>query len=78
MAGTYDEGMSDERSRRITVHKHRLGEDDGGFDAAFWARLTPSERLEAAWQAVLDWAAMRGIDERELRLQRSVVRVERR
>jgi hypothetical protein len=69
--------MSDRRER-IVVGKTRLGEDDGSFDATFWSALSPEERLEATWQAVLDWAAMRGVDERELRLQRSVVRVERR
>jgi hypothetical protein len=66
-------------SRRFWMtRKIRSGDDDGSFDAAFWSRLTPEQRFEAAWQAVLDGAILRGTDERQLRLQRSVVRVERR
>ena len=67
-----------ERRASMTVRKAPLGDDDGRFDAAFWARQTPEARIEAVWEAVLDWAAMKGIDERELRLQRSVVSVARR
>ena len=78
-AACYLRDMSDvERRSRMTVRKAALGDDDGRFDAHFWARQTPEARIEAVWQAVLDWAAMKGIDEREFRLQRSAVRVERR
>ncbi len=62
----------------MSVRKAPLGDDDGRFDSRFWARQTPEARIEAVWQAVLDWAAMKGIDERELRLQRSVVSIARR
>ena len=61
-----------------TSQVSRTPEEVEAFDQRFWAKTTPEQRFEAAWQCVLDWAAMRGIDERELRLQRHVVRVERR
>ena len=79
VGGRYPSRMTNARRRAsMTVRKARLGDDDGRFDSEFWARQTPEARLEAVWQAVLDWAALNGIDEGELRVQRSVVRVERR
>ena len=61
----------------MTVRVIRDGYDDGSFDAEFWGGLSAEKRFEAAWQCVLDWAAFKGIDEDQLRLQRSVVRVQR-
>lgn len=60
------------------VRKISTAEDDGAFDREFWSRQSPEQRFEAAWQCVLDWAAMKGVSESELRLQRSIVRVQRR
>jgi hypothetical protein len=59
------------------ARKTRLGEDDGEFDAEYWAQFSPEQRLEAVWQATLDWAKLKGIDEAQLRLQRSVVGIKR-
>ena len=59
------------------TRKVASGDEDGSFDREFWARQTVEQRLEAAWQCVLDYAAMKVMSERELRLQRSVVRVQR-
>ena len=56
----------------------RLHEDDGAFDRQFWSSVTPESRVAALWAMVEDWADLRGIDRHELRLQRSVGRVERR
>jgi hypothetical protein len=78
-ASGYPCNMSDGQHLRpgIVVRKIRLKEDDGSFDATFWAGVTPEARLEAVWQATLDYAALKGIDASELRLKRSVVRTER-
>ena len=72
--------MSDERRNRLDwmTRKVATDGDDGSFEREFWARQSPQQRFEAAWQCVLDWAAMKGVTERELRLQRSIVRVQRR
>jgi hypothetical protein len=64
--------------RVVHVAKHGLHEDGRDFDRSFWAAMTGEERMVATWQAALDWAALRGMDEHQLRLQRSVVRVFRR
>src|SRR4051794_30279882 len=47
------------------------------FDIAFWQKLGPAKIFEAAWDLVVTAAAARGIDEDQLRLQRSVTRLER-
>ena len=70
--------MSRAQRKDWQVAVSRSAEEVERFDRAFWASQTPEGRFEAAWQCVLDWAAMKGIDANELRLQRSVVRVQRR
>jgi len=42
------------------------------------ARMTPAERMAMVWQLTLECLAWTGADADELRLQRSVCRVERR
>lgn len=64
-------------SPKPMLRKARLGDDDGSFDFEFWSQFTPEERIEAVWQATLDWVAMKGLDEDQLRLQRSVVGLKR-
>ena len=69
--------MSDAKKPKVMERLSRLGDDDGTFDFEYWQQFTPEERLGAIWQATLDWAAMRGIDEAELRLKRTVVGIKR-
>jgi len=47
------------------------------FDIAFWQKLGPTRIFEAAWDLVVTAAAARAIDEDQLRLQRSVTKLER-
>ncbi len=47
------------------------------FDIEFWQKLGPSCIFEAAWDLVVTAAAVRGIHEDQLRLQRSVTKFER-
>jgi hypothetical protein len=54
-----------------------LHEDDGAFDRAFWQATTPAQRLEQVWTMVEEYLAWRG-DAGQLRLQRSVLRLQRR
>jgi hypothetical protein len=61
------------RARLIPLHQ-----DDGQFDREFWQSVPRDERVAALWQMVQDWAEWRGVPTDELRLQRSVCRVERR
>ena len=55
-----------------------MGEDEREFDDAFWRELGPEARLEALWDMVLEADAWKGKDGGQPRLQRSVLRVERR
>jgi hypothetical protein len=56
----------------------RPQDDDGSFDLEFWRRVGPEGRFEAMHDLVIEAQLMRGGDASEPRLQRSVVRVERR
>lgn len=48
------------------------------FDYEFWLERTPLERVAAAWQMVLDYhIGILGEDEDQLRLQRSLVSIQR-
>jgi hypothetical protein len=68
-----------ERRRRIGVaRKIRLHEDDGSFDDEFWSAIDPSERMRLNWEMVVEHHAVKGRDPAELRLRRSVARVQRR
>ncbi len=54
-------------------------QDDGSFDIEFWRRVGAEGRFAAAWQMVREADAIRGVQSvREHRLQRSVLRIERR
>ena len=61
------------RARLVPLHQN-----DGQFDREFWRSVPRGERVAALWQMVQDWAEWRGVPTDELRLQRSVCRVERR
>ena len=47
------------------------------FDIALWQALGPSRIFEAEWDLVVTAAAVRGVHEDQLRLQRSVTRLKR-
>ena len=70
--------MVDVGSRLIMerlVRGHAPGRE---FDIEFWQALGPRRILEAAWDLVVMAASREGIDEDQLRLQRSVEKLERR
>jgi hypothetical protein len=64
---------SDERRRLGTGRLIGLHQDD----RAFWNAIPPHERLEAVWDLTLDFLTLQGERFDQLRLQRSVCRVER-
>jgi hypothetical protein len=68
-----------QKKRIVMVQKSRLGEERGrSFDLEFWRRLGPEARVAAMWDLVLDRVRMGKLDEKQLRLQRSHIRVLRR
>jgi hypothetical protein len=67
------------RSGRVVVAGlARDWAEAAAFDREFWEGVAPPARLEALWDMVLEHEAWLGEDERQPRLQRSVLRVERR
>lgn len=52
--------------------------DDGTFDLEFWQSVGAEGIFAAAWEMVGEVRAIRGKDDDEPRLQRSVLRVVRR
>lgn len=74
--GAEEVGM---RNRIVMVQKSRLGEENGrSFDLEFWRRMGSEARFAAAWDAVVDQVRMGKLDESQLRLQRSHIRIIRR
>jgi hypothetical protein len=68
-----------QKKRIVMVQKSTLGEEQGrSFDLEFWRRLGPEARIAAMWDLVLDRVRMGKLDEKQLRLQRSHIRVLRR
>jgi hypothetical protein len=65
-------------ARGIVARFVRQGSDEREFDDRFWRELGPVKRLEAVWDLVLEASAWKGADPGQSRLQRSLLRVERR
>jgi hypothetical protein len=66
-----------ERRRNWTGRVIRPGEDQRIADAEFWRRMTPDERIAVLWDMVLEAEAWKGDHGNQLRLRRTVVRVQR-
>jgi hypothetical protein len=67
-----------ERRRRMTVRKFASHAEADAADVAYWRSVSPEGRLEAVWDLVRSYSEMQGQSGDQLRLQRSVCRVERR
>jgi hypothetical protein len=52
--------------------KGRLEELDRSFDLQFWQAQTAEARFAATWELIVHASRVKGIDVRQLRLQRSV------
>lgn len=71
--------QADRRARFSMVRVLRsVKDDDGSFDLEFWERVGAEGRFAAAWEMVIEAEAMRGEHADQPRLQRSVLRVQRR
>jgi hypothetical protein len=66
------------RSRVVMGRLVRRDADDGMFDLEFWARIGAEGRFAAAWEMVREQWWIRGQRADQRRLQRSVVRLQRR
>ena len=76
-----EEVLSQERRARRAqwvTRKIRRHEDSDEFDRAFWLQMDPIQRMLQGWLLTVEAFAMKGISEGELRVSRSVARVQRR
>ena len=81
MAGEFEapvSGIINSVPERLIMTRVVRGKFPGrDFDVEFWQRLGDATIAAAAWDLVVQAAAQRGIDADQLRLQRSVVTVQR-
>ena len=56
----------------VWARRGKLSELDRSFDVAFWQAQSSQARFDAAWELVLHYARVKGLDVHQLRLQRSV------
>lgn len=61
----------------VTERTGKLADLDRSFDVEFWQSQPPKARADAAWELVMHYANVKGLDVRQLRLQRSVENYER-
>jgi len=61
----------------VMERKGRIEELDRSFDIAYWQRLGSQAIFSAAWEMVLQAWQWKGRSADELRLQRTIERVER-
>jgi hypothetical protein len=50
----------------------KLPELNRSFDLAFWQSQPPAARFDSAWELVMHYARVKGLDVRQLQLHRSV------
>ena len=58
-------------NRTVIENYGRLSDHDRSFDIQFWQSQTPSERMAAMWELIVHAYAVKGIDVRQHRLQRT-------
>jgi hypothetical protein len=56
----------------FSERRGKLSELDRSFDLAFWQSQPPAARFVSAWELVMHYARIKGLDVRQLRLHRSV------
>ena len=58
--------------KEIVESYGRLEDLDRSFDIEFWQSQPPKARFDATWDLIVHYAKVKGIDVRQLRLDRSV------
>jgi hypothetical protein len=61
----------------IIERRGKLEDLDRSFDLKFWQTQIPQARFSAAWELIVFASELKGIDVRQLRLQRSVATFQR-
>jgi len=60
------------QSTNFVERKGKISDLDRTFDVRFWQTQSPPTRFNAAWELVIHYARVKGLDVRQLRLHRSV------
>jgi hypothetical protein len=55
----------------------KISELDRSFDLDFWQGQSSEARFDATWELIVHYVKVKGIDVRQLRLQRSVENFQR-
>lgn len=63
--------------KKFMVRRGRLKDMDRSFDLNFWQAQPPKARFDAVWEMIVHYAKVKGLDVRQLRLQRSVTHFQR-
>jgi len=77
MDEAYERRAAERRAEMVAFLAHSKSEIEAA-EARIDAQLTPEERPVAIWSLVCQLSTLRGIDAAELRLDRSLARIERR
>ncbi len=64
-----------QRAKKITIRKARLGVEAECLDREFWAQMSPDERVKEAWRLSLEPWEMKAWDAGEPGCCRKVARV---
>ena len=56
----------------VIERRGKISDLDRSFDLRFWQEQTPEARFNASWELIIHYAKVKGLDVRQLRLQRSV------
>lgn len=67
----------DEQNRLVMMRLGNVDAMDRSFDIEFWQSQDDAARLDAAWELVVFAHELKGNEEDELRVQRSVESIER-
>ena len=63
--------------RDFVERKGKIEELDRSFDVKFWQARSDTEKFAAAWELVVHSYVLKGKDVNQLRLQRTVERIQR-
>jgi hypothetical protein len=58
--------------KNFVVQRGRLEDLNRSFDIKFWQAQPAKARFDASWELVVHYMKVKGLDVRQLRLQRSV------
>ncbi|MCL4529275.1 MAG: hypothetical protein M1282_07670 [Chloroflexi bacterium] len=62
---------------KFVERRGKIEQMDRSFDLKFWQAQPPKARFDASWELIVHYMKVKGLDVRQLRLQRSVTHFQR-